>query len=478
MHTALSHSFVVAFLVVVASGAAEPPHTETIKLADFQGFATGGIWGLRGAPFALANLDRDPEPEIVVKEWRAWSYRNRGSSTRRNTHPAKVYAFDHDGKALWTFDQGPGVNVGVNFGPIIPFDMDGDGVAEVYCRAADDPEGEWPGFVAKQGDKDWLVKLDPASGRILAKAPWPPHHRFPDDQQLFIGYLDGIKPFLVAKGGHYGSRQTLRAYDGDLNVLWTADVDGHGAHVPCCADVDGDGKDEVVVGSTVLDDDGSLLWTVDIGHVDLAVAADIVPDRPGLEVLFGSQSAAFTGVVSGQDGAVIWGKERKTHSQEGCGEFDLRRPGLECFGWQAKKDGYAETRINMWDAAGSVLSAADYFSPMPRGKGGTIYGWWEGAAMKVIRDPNRALPNPGFFHMIGDIGGDAREEVVWLVDDEIIIWHPGTVSGAKGIPELRKDRKYMMELARGSQYMGQTHYSRPLPAALPAATGAPETVED
>jgi len=462
------------FCTAMVVARAERPQVEKVKLADFQGFATGGIWGLRGAPFALANLDRDPEPEIVVKEWRAWSYRNRGSSTRANTHSAKVYAFDHDGKGLWAFDQGRGVNVGVNFGPIIPFDMDGDGMSEVYCRAAEDPEGEWPGFVSKQGDRDWLVKLDPASGRVLAKAPWPPHHQFPDDQQLFIGYLDGMNPFLVAKGGHYSRRQTVRAYDGELNVIWTAEADGHGAHVPCCADVDGDGKDEVVLGSVVLDEDGSLLWEVAIGHVDLAVAADIVPDSPGLEVLFGSQAAQFTGVVCGRDGKVIWSKEQKTHSQEGCGEFDLRRKGLECFGWQAKKDGYAENRINMWDAAGNVLSAADYFKPMPRGKGGTIYGWWQGAEMKAFADSARKLPNPGFFHMIGDIAGDVREEVVWLVDDEIIIWRPGSEDSVAGIPELRKDKKYLMELARGSQYMGQTHYSRPLPATLPTFGGSTE----
>ena len=443
-----------------------PPLIQRTKLAGFEGFARETLWGVAGAPFALANLDRDPYMEIVVKEWRDWRYRTRDRATLRDTQPAKVYAFDHDGKARWTFDQGRGINIGVNFGPVVAFDMDGDGVSEVYCRGADDPHDEWPGFVTKQGDRDWLVKLDPATGRAIARAPWPPHDGFPDSNHLVIGYLDGKRPFLVASAGHESRSQTVRAYDAELRVQWSAKLNGHGAHAPSCADLDGDGKDEVIKGSAVLDDDGSLLWKLDLGHVDLAVATNIDPYTPGLEVFFGSQSAHFTGVVRGKDGKTLWSKEQKTHSQEGCGELDAGLKGLECFGWQNKKDGYAANRINLWSAAGRTLEAENYFRPMPRGKSLTVCGWWRGREMSVFPNASGSTPVPTLVYLIGDFVGDAREEIAWLDRDELVFCRAAGDGGDAGVPRLRQDRKYLAELARGSRYMAQTHYSRPLPADL------------
>jgi len=59
---------------------------------------------------------------------------------------------------------------------------------------------------------------------------------------------------------------------------------GQGSHSIAVADVDGDGKDEIMYGSAAIDDDGSLLYSTGLGHGDAHHLGDLDPDRPGLEM--------------------------------------------------------------------------------------------------------------------------------------------------------------------------------------------------
>ena len=58
----------------------------------------------------------------------------------------------------------------------------------------------------------------------------------------------------------------------------------NGNHNMSIADVDFDGKDEIIWGSAALDDDGKMLYSVGFGHGDAIHLADLDPDRPGLEL--------------------------------------------------------------------------------------------------------------------------------------------------------------------------------------------------
>lgn len=59
---------------------------------------------------------------------------------------------------------------------------------------------------------------------------------------------------------------------------------GNGNHNMSVADVDDDGKDEIIWGSAALDDNGRLLYSVGFGHGDAIHLGDLDPSRPGLEV--------------------------------------------------------------------------------------------------------------------------------------------------------------------------------------------------
>ena len=58
----------------------------------------------------------------------------------------------------------------------------------------------------------------------------------------------------------------------------------NGNHNMSIADVDGDGKDEIIWGSAALDDNGKMLYATGFGHGDAIHLADLDPDRPGLEL--------------------------------------------------------------------------------------------------------------------------------------------------------------------------------------------------
>src|SRR5690606_10103626 len=226
---------------------------------------------------------------------------------KRSQEPYKLEAYDgSNGRPIWRYDMGWAIETGTWYSPYVVYDLDGDGKAEVYTKAGEGDPREIDGRVVE--GPEYLVKIDGETGEVIARRDWHSrkgwnHYNRSMRNMLAIAYLDGIRPSLIMQRGTYDLMKTA-ALDRHLNIIWNREAEnphelvGPGTHGLITADVDQDGKDELVLGATALDDDGTVLWATGLGHPDPCFVADIDPDRPGLEVFFGIEPRRSEGGIS------------------------------------------------------------------------------------------------------------------------------------------------------------------------------------
>ena len=116
-----------------------------------------------------------------------------------------------DGKMLWRHDMGWSIEAGIWYSPWIVYDVDGDGRAEVYCKAGEGDPRDEKGLV--QSGPEWLVKLDGLTGKVVAKTNWLSREGFPEYNYycrnfLTVAYLDGKRPSLIMQRGTYNVIKT------------------------------------------------------------------------------------------------------------------------------------------------------------------------------------------------------------------------------------------------------------------------------
>ena len=98
---------------------------------------------------------------------------------------------------------------------------------------------------------------------------------------MSVAYLNGKTPAIVTQTGLY-ENEMIDAFDANLKRLWQfksfAETNGSGSHHIDIADVDGDGRDEVFDGTTLLNPDGTVRWSIYREHPDI-VADQAHPAR-------------------------------------------------------------------------------------------------------------------------------------------------------------------------------------------------------
>jgi rhamnogalacturonan endolyase len=348
----------------------------------------------------------------------------------------KVSAYLADGTFLWENDLGWAIERGIWYSPIITYDLDGDGRAEVMAKTGNGDPRDTDGRVTS--GPEWLTVWDGMTGKELAKAPWPSRDAFPDynrasRNQLAVAYLDGKTPCIIALRGTYGVMlaEAYQFHGGRLEALWKYDsrpygrrYQGQGAHFTLAHDVDGDGRDEVILGSAVLDDDGTPLWTTGKGHPDAAYLADIDPQRPGLEIAYVMETRQQTGglcVADASTGTLLWELQEPTqhvHSKGLCADIFPEHPGMELYGHDAE-DHKLTGRCWLFTAAGKLLEVGNRCNSRGWGfRRSTVY--WDADPQKELLtqyvhkpDLDRLSPNwPGRTLLCADLLGDWREEIV------------------------------------------------------------------
>ena len=248
---------------------------------------------------SVGDVDGDGKYEIIVK----WDPTN----SRDNSHygiTGEVYldCYKFDGTQLWRINLGKNIRAGCHYTQFMVYDLDGDGKAEVACKTAPgtiDGKGKAVLMGNDSADADYrnsrgmvitgseyLTVFNGETGAEITSVPYSPlrgsvsswgdnYGNRSERYLACIAYLDGVRPSLVMCRGYY-QRTALAAYNFDgkgLTQLWLHDSTksgegayGQGNHNLSVGDVDEDGCDEIVYGSCVIDNDGSLLYRTRWGH--------------------------------------------------------------------------------------------------------------------------------------------------------------------------------------------------------------------
>ncbi|MCX8035614.1 MAG: silent information regulator protein Sir2 [Candidatus Sumerlaeia bacterium] len=436
---------------------------------------------------AVADLNGDGRYDFVIKQPSQGIDPAGGPNTTGLTY--KLEAYLSDGTFLWRKDLGPGIEPGIWYSPFVVYDFDGDGKAEVVAKTGPEDSRERDGRV--RSGPEWCSIFDGMTGDEITRTDWPPRDPRLGDynrinrNQMGIAYLDGRTPCLLLARGTY-KLMVVDAYqyhNRKLERLWHWDGDeetpvirSQGAHSMHAADVDGDGRDEVVLGSGVIDDNGEGLWCTGLGHPDHVYIGDLDPERPGMEIYYGLERGQKAGngmcMVDGATGKILWGIKKPTRHVHGQGlvaDIDARYPGCETYS--------ADTDVNknyawslLHDCKGNVISEANLWGFNPRA------AYWDGDTQRTLvggrrggqlpNDPKLSLKPPvrveGEIVGVADILGDWREEIVTTLPGEMRIYMTSIPAKDRRVC-LMQDPFYRADISTASQ----GYYQIPTPKVLP-----------
>ena len=417
-----------------------------------------------------ADLDGDGEMDYVV---------NRKSvSTGLDNY---VEAYLSSGEHLWTVKLGPNeLSCAGQDDMILAYDMDCDGKADVVMQTSDgtqfwdaenktfglfvngnttgDTDGDGIIDYEKQSAKNaprYMTVVDGMTGKEKATVEQTYNSSYNrtnrsalmgDEYNKHVGhvgvfYNDGVHPAVVMEwhtrnsNGSHNYHNSAFAYDfssgkaGEWKELFCKNTGGPAFHHIRIADVDGDGKDEMLTGGYTMDDNGSTLNNPGISHGDRFRTSDIDPERPGLETFAIQQNA---GDMLGQilyDAAT--GKAIKKWYLSAVG--DVGRG--ECMDVDPNHLGW-----EMWSTMGGVYNAKGDLIPEHSAPYPTEGIWWDNQLDREIvqtSDSHHNVYVQDFYNgrlieiaklsgwryvtvyakraaFWGDIIGDWREELVLL----------------------------------------------------------------
>lgn len=282
---------------------------------------------------SLGDVDGDGVAEFIVKRNYSGDIRNSANTTCFHHYEC----YNLKGERLWWIDLGPNMMAGPDKQwDMVLFDWDRDGRAEGLMRGADnmifhtaagDVNIGNMSYVAPRDEytrngNEYLIYLngltgvpygcDASTGKFTPmtyplprfeagetdyEAAWGKNDTGHRSSKHYFGapFLDGRNPSIFLGRGCY-TRHKMCALDVDpathaLTQRWRWDNNGgwndpwfgNGFHNFGIADVDEDGRDEIVFGSMIIDDNGKGLSTTGLGHGDAQHCSDFDPYRKGLE---------------------------------------------------------------------------------------------------------------------------------------------------------------------------------------------------
>ncbi len=275
---------------------------------------------------SVGDVDGDGEYEYIVK-WFPTNQADNGDQFRY-TGNTLLDCYKLDGTKLWRIDLGQNIRSGNHYTQFMVYDFDLDGKAELICKTApgtidgngnavllgedkvtDDyriSSGSLAGVV-KSGP-EYLTVFNGLTGAEIntiyynpprdiqehSKKGWGDANGNRCERYLAgVAYLDGEKPSGIFVRGYYTHSYVWAVdFDGEkLTERWLHSSDkagegiyGQGTHSLSIADLDGDGCDEIIIGSGAVDHDGSFMHSTGCGHGDALHVGDFIPENEGLEI--------------------------------------------------------------------------------------------------------------------------------------------------------------------------------------------------
>jgi len=404
------------------------------------------VSGYTASDSSCGDLDGDGEYEIVIK----WEGATQDNANAGVTDPTYLQAVKLNGTQLWNINLGKNIRSGAHYTQFMVYDLDGDGKAEVACKTADgtvDGKGKVIGdasanYVTANGyiltGPEYLTVFSGQTGEALSTVDYLPERgvvkNWGDDYgnrvdrfKACIAYLDGQHPSLVMQRGYY-TRMVLVAWDfsgGKLTKRWTFDSNdsaysawaGQGNHNLSVGDVDNDGFDEILQGTSAIDNDGKGLWQTALGHGDAMHFGDLDPSREGLEVWSALEGSKGAVLMDARTGEQILKYTRTKDCGRACsGDITASSPGEEV--WAAGSPLYSSKGAELGTAPSQMNFAV----------------WWDGDELRELLDGititkfgkgtllsadgctwnNDTKSTPC---LQADILGDWREEVIFRTSD-------------------------------------------------------------
>ncbi|MFJ8952831.1 rhamnogalacturonan lyase [Streptomyces sp. NPDC102381] len=436
---------------------------------------------------SVGDLDGDGVLEFILK----WQPTNaKDNSQSGYTGNTIVDAVKLDGTRMWRVDLGKNIRSGAHYTQFQVYDYDGDGKAEVAMKTSDGTK-DGKGTVIGSSSADhrnssgyvltgpeYLTMFNGQTGAAMGSVDYVPARgtvsswgdSYGNRVDRFLAgtaYLDGARPSLIMARGYY-TRSVIAAWDwrdGKFTRRWTFDTssstnsgkgyDGQGNHQLSVADVDGDGKDEIVYGAMAVDDNGSGLWTTKNGHGDAMHVGDLDPSRAGLEEFKVDEDSSkpSSWMADAKTGSVIW--KTGTNGDNGRGvSGDIWSGSAGAESWSSAESGVR-------DPKGTVVNSHKPSST-------NFLSWWDGDTTRELLDgthidkygtsaDTRLLTGSGVHSnngtkstpaLSGDILGDWREEVVWPTTNNTALRIYSTpVQSSTRITTLLHDTQYRTALA-------------------------------
>ncbi len=435
---------------------------------------------------SVGDVDGDGEYEIIIK----WDPSNSHDNSHEGFTGNVIfdcYKIPSIGKApsttsplLWRIDLGRNIRAGAHYTQFLVYDFDGDGRSEIIMKTADgtrdglgnvigDSTANWvtSGEInktirGKENEKrtyisgrildgpEYLTVFEGATGRAMKTVDYiPPRGNLADWGDTYgnrcdrflaaVAYLDGKHASAVMCRGYY-TKTYLAAYDWngkDLTLKWLFDsqkydkrgkhYSGQGNHNLRVADVDGDGCDEITYGSMAVNNDGTPLYTTNMGHGDAIHQMAFYPDSTSLQVWDVHENKRDgSDFRDAKTGRIIFQIPDNTDVGRGmAADIDPTNYGLEM--WSITRRGYYDVKGNthapearipinfaVWWDGDKLREMLD--------RGAVSKYNWKTQSMDMLKDftkegctfNNGTKQNPC---LSADIFGDWREEVAVRTND-------------------------------------------------------------